>query len=313
MSTTSSGQQSQAPFRKQEDQEPTTAQQPAAVKPRGQHLALQSPGLGRTVGSEWLKFWTLPSSFWIIAVTLVVMVGMSALMAWGMSISPEAAGGPPDGAGAPDPTIDGSQDVALSSLGLVSITFSYSVGQIVLAVLGVMVATSEYATGQIRATLTAVPTRTPVLIAKIVIVTVVAFLLGALAVALSWLATTPILEPHGMQLDLSDEGAWRTLVGVPLYLCAIALFGLGIGFLLRHTAGGIAAVLGILLVLPILGAVPIDWIQDLVPYLPASAGERLVLGAPDDVLTEWQGFAVLCGYVVVALAAAGVLLRRRDA
>lgn len=296
------------------DRSETTDQQGAGRTPSGAHLAVRPTSMWRTIRSEWLKFWTLPSSIWIIAVTIVVMVGLSALMAWGFTFDPSAAaGGPPDDGNGVGVATEGGEDFALSSLGLVAISFSYSVGQIVLAVLGVMVATSEYATGQIRSTLTAVPTRLPVLVAKVVIVIVVGFTLGALAVALSWLATTPILEPHGMQLDVSEDGAWRTLFGVPLYLSAIALFSLGIGFLLRHTAGAIAAVLGILLVLPIVGMIQIDWLQDLALYLPASAGERLVLGASDDVLTEWQGFAVLGGYVVVALVLAGVLLRRRDA
>lgn len=140
----------------------------------------------------------------------------------------------------------------------------------------------------------------------------VAFGLGALAVSLAWLATYPILEPEGMLLDLSDEGAWRTVLGVPLYLAAIALFSLGIGFLLRHTAGAISAVLGILLVLPMLAAIPLEWLRDILVYLPGSAGERLIMN-PDDVLTEWQGFAVLGGYVAVVLVLAAIVLRRRDA
>lgn len=282
---------------------------------KAQHLHLRPVSLGRSIRSEWIKLWTLPSTIWIIALTLVVMVGLAALMAWGMSLTADT--GPGDPGAAPQegvgPGTEGEAGSTLSSAGLMVVTFPYSVGQIVVAVLGVMVATSEYATGQIRATLAAVPTRTPVLVSKVTIVTVVSFLLGAIAVALSWAASTPILASDEMQLNVGDDGAWRTLIGVPLYLSAIALFSLGIGFLLRHTAGAISAVLGILLVLPIVAAIPIDWLQDLAHFLPGSAGERLVMGAPDDVLTEWQGFAVLCGYVVVVLLAAGVLLRRRDA
>jgi len=279
-----------------------------------QRVALQPPNLGRTLRSEWVKFWTLPSSIWIIAITIVVMVGLSALMAWGLSLGGES-GAPqdPSAGGGADVSVQPGEGAQLPALGLVAVTFSYSVGQIVLAVLGVLVATSEYATGQIRATLTAVPTRTPVLVAKVILVALVALGLGALAVGLSWLATYPILQPEGLHLDPAVEGTWRTLAGVPLYLAAIALFSLGVGFLLRHTAGAIAAVLGVLLVLPILTMIPIDWVQDLALYLPASAGERLVLGAPDDTLSEWQGYAVLCAYAVAALAAAAVLLRRRDA
>ena len=276
-----------------------------------EHLSVRPVTLARTFRSEWLKVWTLRSTIWIIVVTLAAMVGLSVMMAWGMTLDPGAAGDPQGG----DPqgvTVEAGEPMALSSMGTMAVTFGYFVGQIVVVVLGVMVATGEYATGQIRSTLTAVPTRTPVLLAKIATVTVVAFGLGVLAVGLAWLATYPILEPEGMLLDLGADGTWRSLLGVPLYLSAIALFSLGIGFLLRHTAGGISAVLGILLVLPMLAAIPLEWLQDALVYLPGAAGERLIMNV-DDVLTEWQGFAVLGGYVVVVLVLAGIALRRRDA
>lgn len=284
-------------------------QQPTVTKPN--HVPVRPVSLARVIRSEWIKLWTLRSTIWIIVITLAAMVGMSALMATGMTFDPGAAGDP-QGGNPQGATVEVGEPMGLSSMGLMVVTFGYFLGQIVVVVLGVMAATGEYATGQIRATLSAVPTRTPVLLAKIITVTLVSFGLGALAVALAWLTTYPILEPHGMLLDLSDDGAWRSLFGVPLYLSAIGLFSLGVGFLLRHTAGAISAVLGILLVLPMMAAIPLDWLRDLLVYLPGAAGERLILN-PNDLLTEWQGFAVLCAYVLAVLLAAGIVLRRRDA
>lgn len=272
------------------------------------HLAVPGLNFARVVRSEWIKFTTLRSTLWIVALTIVSMVGLSALMAWGFTFGlDEANNGGAAAADQPEfPTAGG--------LALVAVTFSYSMGQIVVAVLGVLIATSEYATGQIRSTLAAVPTRLPVLLAKALVGAVAAFVIGALAIVGCVLVTNAFLSGYGMELDLSAEGAWRSVVGVPLYLTGIALFGMALGFLLRHTAGAISLVLGVLMVLPIVGMIPVDWLQDLADYLPAAAGERLIMGdIPGAALTPWQGFAVLGGYVVVLFGLAGVLLRRRDA
>ncbi|HLS14965.1 MAG TPA: ABC transporter permease subunit [Beutenbergiaceae bacterium] len=278
--------------------------------PAPAHQAVRNVNFARVVRSEWIKFTTLRSTLWIIALTIVVMVGLSAMMAWGMTFEaqdPAMAGG---GQGDPQPAPADPP----GGLGLIAVTFSYSVGQIVVVVLGVLIATSEYATGQIRSTLSAVPSRLPVLVAKVLVTAVSAFILGAVAVALCYLATQAIISGHDLDIDLSAEGAMQSVLGVPLYLLAIALFGLAIGFLLRHTAGAISLVLGVLLVLPMISMIGLDWVQELSHYLPAAAGERLIMGEmPGAVLSPWEGYAVLGGYVVVLLTAAGVLLRRRDA
>lgn len=260
--------------------------------------------LGRVLRSEWLKLWTLPSTYWVIAITLVVMIGVSALMALAMTFDPAAAGGDPNQG--PPPQDD-------AGVAVVAITFGYYFGQIVVAVLGVLIASSEYATGQIRSTLSAVPTRLPVLVAKIILTTVVSFTLGAVALGLSWLVTYPILNSEGITLDLGADGVWEALLGVPLYLTAIALFGLALGFLLRHTAGGISTILGILLVLPFAGMVQLDVVQTIVEFFPGNAGALLIGGFESEHLTGWQGMAVLWAYPVISLIAAGILLRNRDA
>lgn len=255
-----------------------------------------------TLRSEWIKFLSVRSTAWILGVTVLVMVGFSLMMAAGMSF-------------AADPELNQGQPMpADAAVGTMVATFGYSIGQIVLVVLGVMRISGEYSTGQIRSSLSAVPTRLPVLAAKAVVVAAASFVVGLVAVALATLATTPILEPLDMAVELGNGDVQRSLLGVPLYLTAIALFSLGVGAMLRHTAGGIAAVLGVLLVLPIIGQVPLEWVQDIAPYLPSAAGERLITGdLVETVLSPWQGYLVLLGWVAAALIGAAVLLRRRDA
>ena len=96
----------------------------------------------------------------------------------------------------------------------------------------------------------------------------------------------------------------------------VGLVGTGIGFVLRSTAGAIATLFGLLLVLPVLAeALPSDWAANINPYLPSNAGEQLLVVHPDAAatLSPWGGFAVFCGYALVVLILGGYLLKRRDA
>ncbi len=279
-----------------------------AASRRTDPMAGAHVSFGRVLRSEWIKFTTLRSTPWTIGVTVLAMVGIALLGAVSIAATANmvASGEIPADAGIPD---FGPRD------GAGMINSGWVFGQIVITVLGVLTITGEYSTGQIRSTLAAVPTRLPVLWAKSLLVAVVAFVTGLVSVAIAYAVTIPILEPHGAVPDLSDSETIRVLFGAPLYLTLIALFALGIGALLRHAAAGISAVLGLLLMLPLLGQfITVDWFQDISEYFPMSAGS-LITTYPIDggTLGPWQGFGVLAIYVVVIMAAAAVLLRRRDA
>jgi ABC-2 type transport system permease protein len=187
---------------------------------------------------------------------------------------------------------------------------------------GAVTITGEYTTGMIRSTLAAVPRRTPALAAKAVLVAGVGFALGILGVALAYVASYPLLGGEAAA-DLADPEVRRIFWGTGLYLAGVGLLGLGIGALLRHTAGAITATLGILLMLSTvvqLLMMTSDVFTKVYPYLPTTAGERIAApevtaaaeGAPE-VLTPWVGYGVFMAYVAVVLLAAAVLLRRRDA
>jgi ABC-2 type transport system permease protein len=105
------------------------------------------------------------------------------------------------------------------------------------------------------------------------------------------------------------------VIGGALYLAAIGTLATGLGAILRRTAGGIAALVGLLLVLPILvGVLPSPWSDDINKFLPGEAGTAIFqVVRTGDSLSAWTGFAVLCVYVALALALAAILLIRRDA
>jgi ABC-2 type transport system permease protein len=83
----------------------------------------------------------------------------------------------------------------------------------------------------------------------------------------------------------------------------------------RSTPGSLVAYVGVVLVLPVLfGNALGNWGKDIGRFLPSSAGMRFAESMPDGYsLTPWWGLAVLCGWVLVGLLVAVVLLRRRDA
>jgi ABC-2 type transport system permease protein len=256
----------------------------------------------RVVNSEWIKFRTLRSTIWTLATTVVVMVGVVA--AFSATVASEGTR-----AGAPQ-----SIDVFLIAASLASLA---------VVVLGVLVITGEYSTGMIRSTFAAVPRRLPALWAKAMVLALSIFLVSTLAVGISLLVMHLFLGAKGLAPDLGDAQTLRILAGVPLYLTAIALLAFAIGTILRHSAGALATVLGLLLVVENLFEIPWAPLQHISPFLPGTAGERILMsqasltainaGSVGATLSPWQGYAVLLAWVAVLLAVAAVLLRRRNA
>lgn len=259
----------------------------------------------RIVRSEWIKFRTLRSTIWTLASTLVLMVGIVTLFsAVGALESNNTGGG------------DGGGSVAVFPL-------AAALTQLAVVVLGVLVITGEYSTGMIRSTLTAVPRRLPAMWAKGVVLAVSIFVVSMAAVAASLVSMQLILGAKGLAPDLGDNETVRILVGTPLYLSAIALLAFAIGAILRHSAGALATVLGLLLVIENLFTIPWKPLQMISPFLPGTAGSRLLMpheqidalsqGAVGAVLGPWAGFGVLLAWVAVLLGVATVLLKRRNA
>jgi ABC-2 type transport system permease protein len=165
----------------------------------------------------------------------------------------------------------------------------------------------------IRATLGAVPKRLPVLWAKIAVFAPVTFIVSLVSALAAFLGGQALLGTHGA--SLGSPGALRAVFGVALFLTVMGLMGLGLGFLTRSTAGGIAAVVGLTFVLQAIGgALPASWQHSVVPYFPLQAGQALYRVTRDEAMMQpWLGFALFCGYTAVVIIAAAFTLRRRDA
>jgi hypothetical protein len=82
-------------------------------------------------------------------------------------------------------------------------------------------------------------------------------------------------DPHHTNTTLSHPGVLRAVIGGALFLTVCGLLALGIGLLIRHTAGALTAVAGLLFVLPLLGnLLPHSWQDHVNKWLLAAHGRR---------------------------------------
>jgi ABC-2 type transport system permease protein len=252
----------------------------------------------RVAVSELTKIRSVRSTVWSLLITLLLIIGIGILVCvifesrW--------------------PHLDLRERARFHpfTANLVGVGFA----QLSIGVLGVLVITAEYSTGMIRATFSAVPKRLPVLWAKAFVFGIVALVISLPAVFIVFFAGQAILSGQHINISISHPGVVRALFGSALYLTVMGLFGLGLGAILRSTAGGISALAAIVFVLPpIIGLFPTSFANSVDPYLPSNAGGALWTINPDaNTLAPWAGFAVFCAYAAIALAVGAILMVRRD-
>ncbi|MGW1973889.1 ABC transporter permease, partial [Streptomyces tubercidicus] len=207
-------------------------------------IPVQKAHLGHALASEWTKIRTVRSTMWTLGVMLVLILGINLMVA------------------------------TLGSTGLVSDPvlafglFGVLLGQLCVITLGVLVVSSEYGTGMIRTTLTACPQRGRVLTAKAIVFFALSFTVTTVACVLSALmnyatfggkpverefANPQLVVENGLS---SASGAqwFGATVGVGLYVALLGLLSLAVGTLLRHSAGAITTMMGVVL-LPLIIAI----------------------------------------------------------
>ena len=246
--------------------------------------------------SELCKLRSVRSTLWTLGAAVACNVGLAALLAIvlpGRLSAHEQA------------TID---SIRLSLGGL-------HLSQIAIGVLGVLVITSEYGTGMIRASLSAVPQRRVMLAAKTIVFTVTALIVGIASSFAAYFVFQASLSGDGLRSEIGDPGVLRAVTGGGLYLAVLGLLGLGLGAIIRSSAGAVAALFGALFVPQlVMTLLPRSWQETIVPYLPMQAGTSVYTLQHDQAsLGTWTGFGVFCLYAAVTLAAGFVLINHRDA
>jgi ABC-2 type transport system permease protein len=254
------------------------------------------------LAAEWIKIRSVRSTGWsVFAMTLItlgvaIIAGVTVTNQWNTFSLPDKLTFDPTG------------------LSLRGLLFS----QLVIGVLGALVITGEYGTVTIRATFSAVPHRPLVLAAKAAVFAAIALVVGEVLSFGAFLVGQSLLSSPAPHASLSQPGVLTAVVGGGLLIPVFGLFALGLGAIVRHTAGAITAYVGAILVVPlILEALPSSISRPVIKFMPFSITNAMtsVRHSFDfgPTFSPWTGFAIMCAYAAVALLIGGWLMVRRDA
>ena len=224
-------------------------------------------GIPRGVlAAEWIKLRSVRSTWVLLGCALVLGLGdavlstSSVVHAW--------------------PTMSARDRLAFDPVGAALDGLSF--GVLAFGALGALVVAAEHGTGMIRTTLTAVPRRGVLFGAKAVVVGAVSLVLGESIAFVAFAAGQAVLSGAHLGVGLADPGVLRAVSGAGLYLSVVALVGLGLGALLRHSAAAITAMFGVVFLAYAVGRVLESW-----SYLPS----RLVLANAADVVAQTHAWA----------------------
>jgi len=249
----------------------------------------------RVLAADVRRLRTLRSTWWFTAAVVLLTVSLGAFPSLGVAL----------GAVEADPEEVGSLGGSLSGI---------SLAQIIVAAFAVLSVTAEYASGAVTSTFTAVPRRTTAVLARAAVVSA-----GVLAVSLAvtfgtFAIVQALVGAAGVDLPFTAPGVVRALAGAAAVLVVVAALAVAAGWLLRSTAGALAAVVGIFHVLPVIGFVlPASVARAVMPWLPGNAAAALMEPTPaPQLLPTWVALAALVAYAVAALTLAAAVVRRRD-
>ncbi|MFI8002533.1 ABC transporter permease subunit [Streptomyces sp. NPDC086010] len=256
-------------------------------------IPVRTPGLGDAIASEWTKIRSVRSTMWTLGVMIVLLVGIGLLTAFAVSVS--------------DAEMEGTPVLSLGFFGVL-------LGSICVITLGVLTIASEYGTGMIRTTLTACPSRARLLTAKSVVFFLLAFTITTVTTGIVGLLQTAMLG--GVT---ADAGSWtRATLGVGLYVATLGLLALAVGALIRHSAGAITVMIGVVL-LPLVLAMFMfaDSLasvqQALFEYsVPSQLGAMYDASVTTSGPSGWQPLWIIIGVTAVVMAGAYASLDRRD-
>ncbi len=179
--------------------------------------------------------------------------------------------------------------------------------ELAFGVLGVLAVSAEYGTGAISTTLMAVPQRRAVLAAKVAVMAGLAFALGEVVAFGSFFVGQGFLSEAGIGVSVLAPHVIRSLVAAGAYLVVLTLVGLSLGALIRHTAGALAALFGVLYLAYGLARALQGWSHVPDRWLLVNIGDSLARLSPTGeakVPSLSGAWAELAAYAVVGLSLA---------
>jgi hypothetical protein len=269
----------------------------AADAPAGRSARTPVPSLAvralDLLASEWTKFRSVRSTYWSLLVAVVTPIAVSALVAFAFAHQPASAGPPPDP--------------------LLPEVLSLEYAVIAVSVMGVLAFSTEYSTGLIRTTFAATPRRRAVLAAKAVVLGTVTLAAGELVAFVSFFLVQAVLAGHHQGVSLSRPGVPGAVLAAGLLLCVCALLGLALGAIIRHTAGGIAATIAVIVLPGIVALLPSPWRGRLGRFTLVEAARQVTALHPaTNLFSPALSLLVVLAWPAAGLAAAAVLITRRD-
>jgi ABC-2 type transport system permease protein len=246
---------------------------------------------------EWTKLRSVRSNYVTLLIAAVWTIGSTAVVAQSLASGPALRPGGP-----------------ITALTASFLAYAeYAV--LPVSVLAVLQFTSEYTTGLIRTTFTAVPRRWAVLTAKAAVCGAAALIAGEALAFACFFVTQAILPGKHHGVSLASPGVPGAVLAAGFVLCACTLTALGLGAIIRHAAGAIAAAIAAIhLVAALCLALPSPWKDDLGRFtMPFAAAGVVAVHPQAGLLSPAASFLVLTAWPAAALLAAGLVITRRDA
>ncbi len=267
------------------------------VRTRAVPAAAKRPGLPGTLRSELTKIISVRSTYW----TLLAFVAAS--IAWAIL---DCAGTVSHGIG---PGFNAAE---------ASLTGQVALGELIIVVLGTLVITSEYSTGMIRTSLAVMPRRGVLYAAKAIVFAAVTLTISLVTSFVDFFVGQAILSSKHYNTTLGHPGVLRAILLTAAIAAIFGLLAYGAGAIIRHSAGAITSILGIVFLIPLLGqALPNAWFADLQRWLPGGGAlepiARSTTPLDPHLFSAWGEFAVFSGYAAVLLALGAWSFIRRDA
>jgi ABC-2 type transport system permease protein len=249
--------------------------------------------------SEWIKFWSVRSTWWCLAIFVAGQLAVASLAAFAVLSIPTA-----------DQVQAGITTSSAVSSAATIITVGAHYNLFTLAILGVLTVGSDYGSGQMRSTLVAVPRRLPVLWAKIEVAAIVVFVVALVAFVLSFVPVWILFTRDSLHANLFAWDVLGKFAGGAVYLASIAVISVAIGMCLRSSVGGVTVVMALLLVAPVfLSFIKTDWAATIEDYLPTAGAGILGQSGLDPAASA----LVLGAWLVGSISLGAIVLRRSDA
>jgi ABC-2 type transport system permease protein len=267
-----------------------TGLQVPSVRPAPPSVAVRARDL---LACEWTKLRSVRSTYWTLLIAMLTPIAVSALLAFAFTVSRG------QGAAVHDPMLPGF------------VSLEYAV--LAVGTLGVLVFTAEYSSGLAATTFAAAPRRWAVLAAKAAVTGVVTLIAGEAASFTSFFVVQAILARKHLGVSLAHPGAAGAAAAEGALLMVCALLGVGVGAMIRHTAGAVATLVGLIFLPAILGVLPPPWNDRIDRFMVFYAAHQVVTLHPDPgLLSPGLSLIVVLAWPAAALAGATVVLTRRD-